>query len=152
MDSQPPVPRTALVDGRVSILIDLMSSPASQTAPVNGMYLRMEDQNPPLPMRPFNNGMRLRFLGTVAWLEFPRHKHTRSRRTTLALTGDDSAGALIDWRPWNPEWGCARLQDAWVADQRGLRGEAVFFWKLVKEYSEEEVEQLLQEGSVASRM
>ena len=91
--------------------------------------------------------MSLRFLGAVAWLEFPRHKNKSRRRTTLALTDDDGAATVIDWRPWNPYWDHGRLQMAWVEDGHGLREDTDRFWKLVQAYSEEEVEQLLQEGN-----
>ena len=93
--------------------------------------------------------MRLKILGQVARLEVPKRK---SRQTiTLRLTEEGCDAVTIDWRPAHPDWDTGRLQLAVVGGERGLLENEEKFGKLYKEYSKEEVEQLLEEARNLSR-
>jgi len=97
----------------------------------------------------FKNKMRLKILGNVAWLEVPRCKSRR--RFTLLLTEAGGDAVTIDWRPANPEWQTGRLQLVVMEGERGLLEDEEKFWKLHQEYSQEEVEKLLQDARDPSR-
>ena len=88
--------------------------------------------------------MRLKMLGNVAWLEFPRRNSRR--RVTLRLTEDGGDAVTIDWRPANPEWQTGRLQLVVMEGERGLLEDEEKFWMLHQEYSQEEVDKLLQDA------
>ena len=75
------------------------------TVPVSGLYFRMEDHD---HTKRFKNHMRLKLLGTVAWLEFPRKK--LCKRVVLPLSGDGEDAIRIDWSSVYPEWKTGRLQ------------------------------------------
>ena len=68
--------------------------------PVSGVYFRMEDRD---HTKRFNNGMRLRLLGRVAWLEYPKRK--RQKQVELPLWPDGEDALRIDWTPACPSWG-----------------------------------------------
>ena len=111
------------------------------SVPVNGEYLRMENGD---FTKRFNNNMRLNMLGNVAWMEFPTRKSRR--RVTLRLTEDGGDAVTIDWRPANPEWQTGRLQLVDMEGARGLLEDQQKCWMLHREYSQEEVEKLLQDA------
>ena len=114
--------------------------------PVSGLYFRMEDHD---HSKRFKNGMRLRLLGTVAWLEFPRRK--RQKQFVLPLSPDGEDAIRIDWSPAYPDWGSGRLQLVVEEGQRGIREKEEVFWKLHREFSPEEVEQHLEAARSSSR-
>ena len=57
------------------------------TVPVNGLYFRMEDHD---HTKRFKNHMRLKILGNVAWLEFPKRKRHKQFVLPLWRAGDDA--------------------------------------------------------------
>ena len=113
--------------------------------PVSGLYFRMEDRD---HSKRFKNGMQLRLLGTVAWLEFPRRK--REKQFELPLFPDGEDALRIDWTSACPSWGTGRLQLVVEEGQRGIREKDEVFWLLHEEYSAEEVEQHLEAGRSSS--
>ena len=86
------------------------------TVPVSGLYFRMEDHD---HTKRFKNHMRLKLLGTVAWLEFPTRK--RRRQFVLPLSPDGEDAIRIDWSPAYPEWKSGRLQLVVEEGERGIR-------------------------------
>ena len=102
-----------MANGAGAVLVCFSDNvPILLTKLVNGMCIRLQDQDPSLrePWQPFKHGMRLRLLGTVAWLEFPRPRCSRHRIIVLRLADDDGAAILIDWRPWLPDLEVGRLE------------------------------------------
>ena len=116
------------------------------TVPVSGLYFRMEDHD---HTKRFKNHMWLKLLGTVAWLEFPTRK--RRRQFVLPLSPDGEDAIRIDWSPAYPEWKSGRLQLVVEEGERGIREKEEVFWKLHKEYSQEEVEKHLEAARSSSR-
>ena len=116
------------------------------TVPVSGLYFRMEDHD---HTKRFKNHMRLKLLGTVAWLEFPTRK--RRRQFVLPLSPDGEDAVRIDWSSAYPEWKSGRLQLVVEEGERGIREKEEVFWKLHKEYSQEEVEKHLEAARSSSR-
>lgn len=116
------------------------------TVPVSGLYFRMEDHD---HTKRFKNHMRLKLLGTVAWLEFPTRK--RRRQFVLPLSPDGEDAIRIDWSPAYPEWKSGRLQLVVEEGERGIREKEEVFWKLHTEYSQEEVEKHLEAARSSSR-
>ena len=86
------------------------------TVPVSGLYFRMEDHD---HTKRFKNHMRLKILGTVAWLEFPTGK--RRRQFVLPLSPDGEDAIRIDWSPAYPEWKSGRLQLVVEEGERGIK-------------------------------
>ena len=105
----------------------MMSLPAAAhgrpSAPQNGMYHRMEDQD---YTQRFKNQMRMQLLGDTAVLEFPRHKTKKSH--TLSLIREDEDSCIIDWTPVDPSWKTARLQFAEVEGVAGMLEDGEKFW------------------------
>ena len=116
------------------------------TMPVNGLYYRMEDID---HTKRFKNHMRLKILGNVAWLEFPKRKRHKPIVLPLSRAGDDAV--RIDWSSHNPEWKSGLLQLVVEEGQRGLRENEEVFWKLYEEYSKEEVEKHVEAARSSSR-
>ena len=84
--------------------------------PVNGLYYRMQDL---VHTQPFRNHMRLKILGNVAWLEFPKRKRHKQFVLPLWRAGDDAV--RIDWSSAYPEWKSGLLQLVVEEGQRGIR-------------------------------
>ena len=116
------------------------------TVPVSGLYFRMEDHD---PTKRLKNGMRLKLLGTVAWLEFTTRR--RRRQSVLPLSPDGEDAIRIDWSSAYPEWKSGRLQLVVAEGEGGIREKEEVFWKLHKEYSQEEVEKHLEAARSSSR-
>ena len=93
--------------------------------------------------------MRLKILGNVAWLEFP--KRQRQKQIVLPLTPEGDDAVRIDWTPHNSEWKSGLLQLVVEEGQRGIRENEEVFWKLYEEYSKEEVEKHLEPARSSSR-
>ena len=115
------------------------------TMPVNGLYYRMQDLD---HTQPFRNHMRLKILGNVAWLQFP--KRQRQKQIVLPLTPEGDDAVRIDWTPHNSEWKSGLLQLVVEEGQRGIRENEEVFWKLYEEYSKEEVEKHLEPARSSS--
>ena len=116
------------------------------TVPVSGLYFRMEDHD---HTKRFKNHMRLKILGNVAWLEFPKRKRQKQIVLPLTRAGDDAV--RIDWSSAYPEWKSGLLQLVVEEGQRGIREKEEVFWKLYEEYSKEEVEKHLEPARSSSR-
>ena len=114
--------------------------------PVCGLYYRMETHE---HKTRFRNQMRLKLLGKVAWLEFPTRNPRRQFVLPLSVEGEDAI--RIDWSPAYPEWKSGRLQLVVEEGERGIREKEEVFWKLHKEYSQEEVEKHLEAARSSSR-
>ena len=115
--------------------------------PVCGLYYRMENRD---HKTPFKNQMRLRLLGEVAWLEFPIRKPPTQFVLPLHAEGEDAI--RIDWSSAFQEWGSGLLQLVVEEGVRGLREKEEVFWKLEREYSEEEVKEHLEAMTTARRL
>ena len=116
------------------------------TVPVSGLYFRMEDHD---HTKRFKNHMRLKLLGNVAWLEFPTRKRHRQFVLPLSRAGEDAI--RIDWSSAYPEWKSGLLQLVVEEGERGIREKEEVFWKLYKEYSQEEVEKHLEAARSSCR-
>ena len=114
--------------------------------PVNGEYHRMEDHD---FTKRFKNKTRLNILGKVAWLERPLNKSRPKVALQLTEAGDDAV--TIDWRPAVPEWASGRLQLVLAEGVLGILEDEQKFWKLHQEYSQEEVDKLLEDDRDRSR-
>ena len=86
------------------------------TVPVSGLYFRMEDHD---HTKRFKKHMRLKLLGTVAWLEFPPKK--LCKRVVLPLSADGEDAICSDWNSAYLEWKSGRLQLVVEEGERGIR-------------------------------
>ena len=115
--------------------------------PVCGLYYRMENRD---HKTRFKNQMRLKLLGEVAWLEFPTRKPPMQFVLPLHVEGEDAI--RIDWSSAFKKWGSGLLQLVVEEGVRGLREKEEVFWKLEREYSEEEVNKHLEAMTTARRL
>ena len=119
---------------------------ALPSAPKDGMYFRMEN-----PGERFKNEMKLQLLGSIAIFEVPKSKPKKVPRT-LTLQKETENSCIIDWPQVNKEWSPAILQYAVLADVEGMLEDGKHFWKLFKEYSRSEVDELVMQHKLASSL
>ena len=115
-------------------------------APKDGVYHRMDN-----PVKRFKNRMKLQLLGSIAIFEVPKGK-TRKVPRTLTLQKETENSCIIDWPQVNQEWRPAILQYAVLADVEGMLEDGKHFWKLFKEYSRSEVDELVMQHMLASSL
>ena len=114
-------------------------------APKDGVYHRMDN-----PVKRFKNRMKLQLLGSIAIFEVPKRKKKVSH--TLTLNKETENSCTVDWRPVNTEWNTARLQYAVLDGVEGMLEDGKHFWKLFKEYSRSEVDELVMQHMLASSL
>ena len=115
-------------------------------APKDGVYHRMVN-----PVKRFNHRMKVQLLGSIAIFEVPKSKPRKVPRT-LTLQKETENSCTIDWPQVNPEWRPARLQYVVCEDVEGMLEDGKHFWKLFKEYSRSEVDELIMQHMLASSL
>ena len=115
-------------------------------APKDGEYHRMENSK-----QRFKNKMKLQVLGSIAIFEIPIGKRRKGPRT-VTLRKETEHSCIIEWPEVNSEWPSATLQYHVCDDVEGMLEDGKHFWKLFKEYSRSEVDELVMRHKLASSL
>ena len=100
-----------------------LSVPGRPSAPQNGLYVPMENNN--FKQR-FKNQLRIEILSVFAYMVDPRSRPKKSY--TLKLTPADDC-CIIGWTPVNDTWQTARLQFVCAEGIPALLEDSDKFWK-----------------------
>ena len=114
----------------------------------NGVYHRMENSD---STQRFNNKMRLQVFDDIAIFESGIGKRKKGP-CPVTLKKETEHPCIIEWPEVNSDWRPATLKYHVRDDVEGMLEDGKHFWKLLKEYSRSEVDELVMQHKLASSL